>query len=104
MLDIGNLMNKTLFISDVHLGSRGSNPTELYKLLNKEQPEQIFIVGDFIDGWLLKKRFYWTKECTDVKMPERVKKMPSRHKIKLKIDRKAVHVLKISFFSKNFTQ
>lgn len=56
----------TLFISDIHLGSRGSNPKELFKLLNKEQPEQIFIVGDFIDGWLLKKRFYWTKDCTDV--------------------------------------
>ena len=56
----------TLFISDVHLGSRGSNPKELYKLLNKEQPEQIFLVGDIIDGWLLKKRFYWNKDCTDV--------------------------------------
>jgi len=59
-------MNKTIFISDVHLGSRGSNPKELYKLLNKEQPKEIFIVGDFIDGWLLKKRFYWTKDSTDV--------------------------------------
>ena len=58
--------NTTLFISDVHLGSRGSNPSELFKMLNKEQPKQIFIVGDFIDGWLLKKRFYWTKESTDV--------------------------------------
>ena len=57
---------KIIFISDVHLGSKGSNPKELYKLLNKEQPQKIFIVGDFIDGWLLKKRFYWTKECTDV--------------------------------------
>jgi UDP-2,3-diacylglucosamine pyrophosphatase LpxH len=59
-------MNRIIFISDVHLGSKGSNPKELYKLLNKEQPEKIFIVGDFIDGWLLKKRFYWTKDCTDV--------------------------------------
>ena len=59
-------MNKTLFISDVHLGSKGSNPKELYKVLNKEQPETIFLVGDIIDGWLLKKRFYWTKECTDI--------------------------------------
>jgi len=57
---------KIIFISDVHLGSRGSNPKELYKILNKEQPQKIFIVGDFIDGWLLKKRFYWTKDCTDV--------------------------------------
>jgi UDP-2,3-diacylglucosamine pyrophosphatase LpxH len=59
-------MNKTIFISDVHLGSKGSNPKELYKLLNKEQPQKIFIVGDFIDGWLLKKRFHWTKDSTDV--------------------------------------
>jgi UDP-2,3-diacylglucosamine pyrophosphatase LpxH len=59
-------MNRIIFISDVHLGSKGSNPKELYKLLNKEQPEKIFIVGDFIDGWLLKKRFHWTKDCTDV--------------------------------------
>lgn len=56
----------TLFISDIHLGSRGSNPKELFKLLNKEQPEQIFLVGDIIDGWLLKKRFYWNTDCTDV--------------------------------------
>ena len=60
------MKGSTLFISDVHLGSRGSNPKELYKLLNKEQPEQIFLVGDIIDGWLLKKRFYWNKDCTDV--------------------------------------
>jgi UDP-2,3-diacylglucosamine pyrophosphatase LpxH len=59
-------MNKIIFISDVHLGSKGSNPKELYKLLTKEQPQKIFIVGDFIDGWLLKKRFYWTKDSTDV--------------------------------------
>lgn len=56
----------TLFISDVHLGSRGSNAKELYQLLSKEQPAQIFLVGDIIDGWLLKKRFYWTSHCTSV--------------------------------------
>ena len=67
MLDTGNHMNnKTLFISDVHLGSRGSNPKELYKVLNKEQPKEIFLVGDIIDGWLLKRRFYWTRESTDI--------------------------------------
>ena len=60
------LNKKTLFISDVHLGSRGSNPKELFNLLNKEQPDTIFLVGDIIDGWLLKKRFHWTKESTDV--------------------------------------
>ena len=59
-------MNKTLFISDVHLGSKGSNPKELLEVLKNYEPKQIFIVGDFIDGWLLKKRYYWTQECTNV--------------------------------------
>jgi UDP-2,3-diacylglucosamine pyrophosphatase LpxH len=58
--------NETLFISDVHLSSKGSNTKELYKVLNKTQPKEIFLVGDIIDGWLLKRRFYWTKEATDV--------------------------------------
>lgn len=60
------MVNNILFISDVHLGSRGSNPDKLLKLLKKEQPKEIFLVGDIIDGWLMKKRFYWTKESTDV--------------------------------------
>lgn len=60
------MVNKTLFISDVHLGSRGSNPDKLLKLLKGDQPKEIFLVGDILDGWLLKKRFYWTPESTDV--------------------------------------
>ena len=48
------------------MGSRGSNPKKLYKVLNKKPPDIIFLVGDIIDGWLLKKRFYWTKEATDI--------------------------------------
>jgi UDP-2,3-diacylglucosamine pyrophosphatase LpxH len=58
--------SKTLFISDVHLGSKGSNPDKLLKLLKENEYNEIFLVGDIIDGWLLKKRFYWTKENTDV--------------------------------------
>lgn len=60
------MKNKTLFISDVHLGSRGSNPDKLLKLLKGDQPQEIFLVGDILDGWLLKKRFYWTPQSTDV--------------------------------------
>jgi UDP-2,3-diacylglucosamine pyrophosphatase LpxH len=39
------MKDKVLFISDVHLGSKGSNPKELFKLLNSEQPTTIFLVG-----------------------------------------------------------
>jgi len=53
-----------LFISDIHLGSKGSNPEKCLKVLKEYSPEYLFIVGDFIDGWLLKKRFYWSEEST----------------------------------------
>jgi UDP-2,3-diacylglucosamine pyrophosphatase LpxH len=60
---------KSLFISDIHLGSRSSKTKELlelFRILEKNQPEQIFIVGDFIDFWILKSRFYWNEECNTV--------------------------------------
>lgn len=66
MLDIGSHMNDVIFISDVHLGSKGSNPKKLLELLKKKEPKQIFLVGDIVDGWLLKKRYYWNQDCTNV--------------------------------------
>lgn len=57
---------EALFISDVHLGSRGSNALELTEMLKRYEPEYLFIVGDFIDGWLLKKRHYWNQDFTNV--------------------------------------
>jgi UDP-2,3-diacylglucosamine pyrophosphatase LpxH len=56
----------TLFISDVHLGSKGANTKLLLETLKKYQPKELIIVGDFIDGWLLKKRHYWTQDFTNV--------------------------------------
>lgn len=57
---------KALFISDVHLGSRGSRPDLLLEVLKKYKPEKLFIVGDFIDGWKLQRRHYWTQAETNV--------------------------------------
>ena len=55
-----------LFISDVHLGSKGSNAKKCLGVLKMYEPEYLFIVGDFIDGWLLKKRNYWTQDFTNL--------------------------------------
>ena len=44
---------EALFVSDVHLGSRGCKADLLLSHLQDIDPEKIFIVGDFIDGWLL---------------------------------------------------
>jgi len=57
---------QALFISDVHLGSKGSNDKELLSILKKYNPKHLFIVGDFIDGWLLKKRMFWPQSHTNV--------------------------------------
>lgn len=63
---IGMTKIDALFISDVHLGSKGSNSTQLLELFKLYEPDKLFIVGDFIDGWLLSRRLYWTQEFTKV--------------------------------------
>jgi len=57
---------QALFISDVHLGSKGSNAEQVLDLLKQYQPEYLFLVGDIIDGWLLKRRFRWPQSHTNV--------------------------------------
>lgn len=58
---------RSVFISDVHLGSRHAQTGHLLDFLKqvKRQAglEQLYIVGDFIDGWKLKRNWYWTDEC-----------------------------------------
>ena len=57
---------KTLFISDVHLGSRHSstqNLLDFLTLVKKEHaPDKLYIIGDFIDGWKLQRNWYWNNE------------------------------------------
>jgi UDP-2,3-diacylglucosamine pyrophosphatase LpxH len=57
---------QALFISDVHLGSKGSNANEVLNILKIYQPEYLFLVGDIIDGWLLKRKFRWPQSHTNV--------------------------------------
>lgn len=57
---------EALFISDVHLGSKGCNAEQVLETLKRYEPEHLFLVGDIVDGWLLKKRFYWPQSHTNV--------------------------------------
>lgn len=50
---------RTLFISDCHLGSEYCNHEKLCDFLSNVECENLYIVGDFIDGWLLKQNFRW---------------------------------------------
>ncbi len=49
----------SIFISDVHLGSKGSQADKLIDFLNRTTSDAIYLVGDIIDGWQLNKKWYW---------------------------------------------
>jgi UDP-2,3-diacylglucosamine pyrophosphatase LpxH len=57
---------QALFISDVHLGTKGSNSLKVLETLKQYQPETLFLVGDIIDGWMLKRKFRWSQSDTNV--------------------------------------
>lgn len=53
---------RTLFISDIHLGSKNSNPKKLLDVLKKYEFENLIVVGDFIDLTSLKRKFFWNND------------------------------------------
>lgn len=57
---------RTIWISDIHLGTRGCNAKMLIDFLDSVDSETMYLVGDIIDGWRLKKRFYWPAAHNDV--------------------------------------
>ncbi|WP_420135026.1 UDP-2,3-diacylglucosamine diphosphatase [Rhodopseudomonas sp.] len=56
---------RTLFISDVHLGARGSQANLLLDFLRVHDADTIYLVGDIIDGWALKSSWYWPQSHND---------------------------------------
>ena len=57
---------KTLFISDVHLGTRKSQANKLLDVLKEYEFDNLIIIGDFIDLTALKKKFYWNEDHSTV--------------------------------------
>ena len=57
---------KTLFLSDVHLGTPGCQADMLVDFLREHDAEKIYLVGDIIDGWRLKRGWYWPQSHNDV--------------------------------------
>ena len=52
--------HRTIFISDTHLGTRGCKAEALADFLAHNECETLFLVGDIVDGWQMKRRWYWT--------------------------------------------
>jgi UDP-2,3-diacylglucosamine pyrophosphatase LpxH len=57
---------RTLFLSDIHLGTRGCQADLLLDFLKYNEADTIYLVGDIIDGWRLKSGWYWPQTHNDV--------------------------------------
>jgi len=57
---------KTIFISDVHLGTRFSQAERLLDFLKENESQNLIFVGDIIDGWAIKRKFKWEQSHSDV--------------------------------------
>ena len=57
---------RTLFLSDFHLGTKGCQSSLLLDFLRNTEAETIYLVGDIVDGWRLKRGWYWPQEHNDV--------------------------------------
>ncbi|MGA3339811.1 MAG: UDP-2,3-diacylglucosamine diphosphatase [Methylocella sp.] len=57
---------RTLFLSDIHLGTRGCQAELLLDFLRHNDAETIYLIGDIVDGWRLKSGWYWPQAHNDV--------------------------------------
>jgi UDP-2,3-diacylglucosamine pyrophosphatase LpxH len=57
---------RALFISDVHLGTRGCQAELLLEFLRQYDAETIYLIGDIVDGWSLRRSWYWPQSHNDV--------------------------------------
>jgi UDP-2,3-diacylglucosamine pyrophosphatase LpxH len=57
---------RTAWISDVHLGTPGCQAAALLDFLRHVECDTLFLVGDIIDGWQLRRSWYWPQAHNDV--------------------------------------
>ena len=57
---------RTLFLSDIHLGCRFSQSERLFGFLGHFEPDRLYLVGDIIDGWKMKRGFSWNDTARDL--------------------------------------
>ena len=57
---------RTIFISDIHLGTRGCQAELLLDFIRHVECERLYLVGDIVDGWKMKSGWYWPQSHNDV--------------------------------------
>ncbi len=61
-----NPQYRSIFLSDIHLGTKGCRADFLLEFLRDNESEYLYLVGDIVDGWQLKKGWYWPQSHNDV--------------------------------------
>ena len=57
---------RAIFLSDLHLGSAGCQAGPLLDFLKAHPSDYLYLVGDIVDGWQLRKGWYWPQAHNDV--------------------------------------
>jgi len=67
-LSRGDLPRKwrSIWISDLHLGTRGCRADLLLEFLRRHESEYLYLVGDVVDGWSIRRSWYWNDEHNQV--------------------------------------
>ena len=57
---------RAIFISDFHLGTRRAQAGALLDFLRDTESDRLYLIGDIIDGWSLRQKWYWDQSHNDV--------------------------------------
>ena len=57
---------RTIWISDVHLGTRGCKADLLLDFLRRNEADRLYLVGDIIDGWRMRRSWFWASSHSAV--------------------------------------
>ncbi len=57
---------RTIWISDVHLGTHAARAEELLEFLRRHDADTLYVVGDLVDGWVLRRTWWWPQAHNDV--------------------------------------
>jgi len=57
---------RSIWLSDIHLGTRGCQAEYLLDFLKHNDSDHLYLVGDIVDGWRLKKGWFWPQPHNDV--------------------------------------
>ncbi|MBI1776624.1 MAG: UDP-2,3-diacylglucosamine diphosphatase [Proteobacteria bacterium] len=57
---------RSIWISDIHLGTRGCKAEYLLDFLKHTESQYLYLVGDILDFWRMRKSWYWVQAHNDV--------------------------------------